>query len=151
MPDFDDAQAAAVAGIVACLRDIPRDKECGIGVYKQANGRYYYTDPQAGTGSGIDGMRLRIPRTAALEAFAHTHPAEPTLGADDTTNAFSPDDVKWGKKMGVEMYLGSEKSGRITKMTGSKSGPRGMRFGADVAPLPLETQAIVAALRKPSE
>lgn len=151
MPDYDNAKLAAVAGILACLRDVPRDKECGVGVYKAEDGRYYYTAPQAGTGNGIDGMKLRLPRTAKLEAFAHTHPAEPRAGADDTSHAFSPADVKWGKKMGLEMYLGSEKSGRITQMAGSKSGPGGIRFGADVGPLTLDQQALVAALRNPPE
>lgn len=150
---YDDQQAAALAGLAACVRDIPRDLECGVGIYRAADGKYYYTDPQSGKNGSIDGMSLRIPKQSALTAFAHTHPAEPRVGADDTSDAFSPADVKFGKRLGVDMYLGSEKSGRVTQLTKkSRTGARGVVYGTDVGDLAkpqtdLETQALITALR----
>ena len=139
---------AALAALQECRQQIERSLECGSGIFRGADGNFYYTAPQGGKSGSINGMVLRLPASATLTAIAHTHPAEPLAGENDTSNAFSAEDVKYAKRTGYDMYLGSEKSGQVTRLTPrSKSISRGRRIGETVGDYG-QTEALVAALRK---
>lgn len=115
---YGTPEEAALAGMADCRRTMPRDAECGFGVYRDKDGAFRYTAVQtSGKGGSIDGMRLLIPSTAKLVGFGHTHPKPGTgVGAqDDTSDALSKEDVRFAKRMGVDMFVGSEKSGQVVR------------------------------------
>lgn len=110
----DTMELAALAGMDSCKKTRPREFECGFGVYQDADGKFYHTEAQSGGKNGIEGMALRMPKSATLVALGHTHPkTEHVDPNDDTSNAFSKEDLKWAKKNGVPLYMGSEKTGQV--------------------------------------
>ncbi len=111
---FKTLHEAAIAGMDACKRTQPRERECGFGLYQDSAGDFYHTDAQSGGASGIEGMSIRIPKTAKLVALGHTHPrTDHVADIDDNSNAFSKEDLKYAKRTGLQMYMGSEKSGNV--------------------------------------
>lgn len=140
---------AALAALAACRQEIERSLECGSGIFRRPDGNFYYTAPQGGKSGSIDGMVLRIPSTATLTAMAHTHPAEVRAGQNDTSHAFSAEDVRYAKRTGLDMYLGSEKSGAATKLTPrSTSISRGQKVGETIGTYgDPQTAALVDVLR----
>ncbi len=99
-----------------CKRTQPREHECGFGIFQQPDGSFGHTDVQEGKNGSIDGMAIRMPRTATLVAFGHTHPrGEHISDEDDTSNAFSKEDLAYAKRMGLEMFMGSEKTGQVVR------------------------------------
>lgn len=107
-------ELAALAGMDSCKKSQPREYECGFGIYQGQDGKFYHTDVQTGGKSGIEGMALRIPRTATLVAFGHTHPRTDNMDVHaDTSNALSKEDLKYAKRTGLHMFMGSEKTGQV--------------------------------------
>lgn len=145
---------AAMAALAECKQQIERALECGTGIFLRQDGKYAYTAPQSGKNGSINGMVLRLPATAKLTAMAHTHPQEPLAGQNDTSYAFSPEDVKYAKRTGLDMYLGSEKSGDVTKLTPRSTViSRGRKVGETIGTYgDPQTAALVEALRtKPTD
>lgn len=116
---YDTQDLAALVAMSLCKRDMPREFECGFGVYRGKDGKFYHTDVQSGGPDGIDGMKLRMPSTSTLVALGHTHPRAPDSisPSNDTTNAFSKEDVQYAKKSGMPMFMGSELTGQVVRFT----------------------------------
>jgi hypothetical protein len=147
---FPSIQDAIIAGLRACKEAVPENLECGVGVFKRPDGSFGHTVPASGENGSIDNMPLRYPKTSTVVAFGHTHPTDERIShADDTSDGFSPNDAKFAKRNKEwEMYLGSQKSGRITKLApGSKKTTNGIVYGADVDALyePTRREALEAA------
>lgn len=146
---FPSSQAAMVAALRACKDVVPEEIECGVGVFQRPDGTFGHTVPASGKNGSIDNMPLRYPSSATVVAFGHTHPTDARISVtDDTSDGFSPNDAKFAKKnKGWEMYLGSQKSGRITKLTpDAKRTTRGVVYGQDIDELyPTRREAIEAA------
>ncbi len=156
-------QEAALAGMDTCKRTMPRENECGFGVYQDTDGRFYFTEVQTGKEGSIDGMKIRMPSRAKLVAFGHTHPKAEHVGeADDTSHAFSPEDLSFAKRMGLTMFMGSEKSGQVVQYDHGKTksdkhsrlgkisygepiGPYGFELLAPKPPEPTRRDQIAAA------
>jgi hypothetical protein len=135
---FPSIQDAIIAGLRACKDTIPENLECGVGVFKRPDGTFGHTVPASGANGSIDNMPLRYPKTSTVVAFGHTHPTDERIShTDDTSDGFSPEDAKFAKRNKEwEMYLGSQKSGRITKLVpGSKKTTNGVVYGQDVGEL----------------
>ncbi len=143
----DSIEQAALAGMDSCKKT-PREYECGFGIYKAADGKFYHTDVQSGGKTGIEGMALRIPKTSTLVAFGHTHPKTDHVSLDaDMSNAFSKEDLRYAKKTGLDMFLGSEKTGQVvhykdgvTKADKHSSLGR-ISYGTPIGPYGLEPPA----------
>jgi hypothetical protein len=150
--NFPALQDAIVAGLRACKDTVPENLECGVGVFQRPDGSFGHTVPASGKNGSINDMPLRFPSNSKLVGFGHTHPTDAHISdMDDTTDGFSPEDVKFSKKnKDWEMFLGSQKSGRITRLApDSKKTSKGVAYGQDVDSL--YPEAIVAALRNKGE
>ncbi len=146
---FPSTQAAMVAALRACKDVVPENLECGVAVFQRPDGSFGHTVPASGKNGSIDNMPLRYPSSAKVVAFGHTHPTDARIShEDDTSDGFSPQDAKFAKRNKEwEMYLGSQKSGRITKLTPeSKRVTNGVVYGQDVDELaPTRREQIAAA------
>ncbi len=147
----DTMELAALAGMDSCKRSAPREFECGFGVYQDKDGKFYHTAAQSGGQNGIEGMSLRIPKTAALVAFGHTHPKTEHMDPSaDTSNAFSKEDLEYAKKNKMLMFMGSEKTGQVVRyqhgVTKTDRTPLGrISYGTPVGPYGLDSPDARAA------
>lgn len=139
----DTIELAALAGMDTCKRTMPREVECGFGIY-QKDGKFYPTKVGTGTRGSIENMPISFPKTATLVGFGHTHPkGEHLADADDTTDALSPQDVAFAKKAALLMFLGSEKSGNVVRYkhgdkTSSHSNLGRIAYGTPIGPYGLD-------------
>ena len=104
------SEAAKAALNSANPVSIKQNTEYGGLIYKDANGRYGYTTPSAGTGTGFDPSSVNIPSGTTLVGDYHTHGdystadalGNPVRTADPSQDAFNSNHFSTTDLRGIE-------------------------------------------------